>query len=179
MHEIEHLDGDLNDTVVRGTDWVWSGPDRARYVRPTGYRGTRTAELVFTPLGWIGISYLLTPHRTGWFRPTAMADRRADAAAYALELAEAAGHGSPVWLPLRPAHVPEGWHGGGDYPGQHRSYMRMVDNQVVTVVEVCPSHFIAMIGDVLMTAHDGNPILFDSPADVLDYMHGDLPSGGF
>jgi hypothetical protein len=168
MHEIELIEGELN---VRGTDWVQADRSGTRYVRPDGYAGAPTAELVGTPLGWIGTSWIMQPRRELWLpRETTLAW-----AVYHLEIAEGLGADAPAWLPLR-VPGPDDTDGFGglipfNAPGRPRRWAKMMNGHALMFIEgTGPAgalRYQVVIDSALLTARDGEPMLFTSLAEAV------------
>jgi hypothetical protein len=166
MHEIEVIEGDLN---VRSTDWIQADRCGARFVRLDGYGGAPTAELLTSPLGWIGTSWIMQPPRTAVFPR----ENTLEWAVYRLENAEAAGQEAPTWLPLKlPEHVAGV---GGLFPlssaGRPRRWAKMLNNHYLVIIEATKAagtlRYLAVIDGVLLTCRDGEPLWFDDLVDAL------------
>jgi hypothetical protein len=167
MHEIELIEGELN---VRGTDWIKADRSGARYIRPDGYAGAPTAELVGTPLGWVGTSWIMQPRRELWLpRETTL-----EWAVYNLEVAEGVGPDAPAWLSLRvPSPDTDGLGGLIPFsaPGRPRRWAKMMNGHSLVLIEgtgpAGAPRYQVVIDSALLTRLDGEPVLFTDLADAL------------
>ena len=173
MHETEVNDGDLN---VRSTDWIQADRSGTRHVRLDGYGGAPTAELIATPLGWIGTSWIMQPPRTTMLPR----EDTLEWAVYRLENAEAEGQDALAWLPLKvPEHVTEvGSLSPFSSPGRPRRWAKMLNNHLLVIIEATGAagrlRYLMVIDGVLLTCHDGEPLWFDDITDALYHAEEDI-----
>lgn len=89
--------------------WRSGGQTGQHFIRPNGFQGARTAELIAVKGGFVGHTYRLLPRRSTWFP----CDARVDDMIGLTEVAEWQGSDSPVWSPAAPQRRPaSAWSNG-------------------------------------------------------------------
>jgi hypothetical protein len=150
---------------LHGSGWLATDAGGARYARFDGHSTSPTAELIATPLGWVGRSWRMSPTRTavfesGWDIAWAV---------MMLELAEQAGQSSASWAPLEDHGSPSGAEGLHAFhqPGHPGRWGKMLDGRYFTYIER-PIHggqsqFMAAVDGIVVT-RNGAVRVFESLA---------------
>jgi hypothetical protein len=154
-------------------DWVRvMAPDGHWYfVRPGGYRGAPTAELMPMSFGWLASSWIVQPARSALLSRHLSLREAIDT----LKTAEDEGQKSSIWLPREALDLESEKNRGLQWrPGNIPRYQFIFDSYASCLIYEVQSgggitSFAVVFNGDIVTEDDGNPCLFDTIKQAQDF----------